>query len=499
MMGFRIGNPLTTAPSPAPVDYSRKWYVMIAVVAGILLATVDGSIVNVALPTLVDSLETTFNRVQWVSIAYLVAAVTLTLGAGRLGDIFGKRTLYSTGFAVFTVASVLCGLAPTVGWLIAGRVLQAVGSAMILALGAAIVVEAFPANERGKALGYVGSAVSVGIVSGPIIGGLIISTFGWRPIFLVNLPIGIIGTWLALKYTPRSQPAPGQKLDIWGSTLLCLTLLCFALALTLGQEAGFTSPEILGLFAVSVLAGVAFAMVQLRVESPMLDLRMFRSSMLTVSVVSGFLFFVCLASTFLLMPFFLQGVLGHPIGFVGVLLGATPLMMGIISPFSGTLSDRVGIRRLTVLGLAIVMISFSVLLTFTTETTVARYLLHAIPLGIGLGLFQSPNNSAIMGSVPPEYMGIGGGLLTMNRLLGVTTGVALLGSLWAASVASASGGVLPEGGASAASPTAQVAGLHTTYRVALVILAVSLAVNIWGLRKERRDRRLKTADLAAEA
>lgn len=489
---------MTTSPAPAtPVDYSRKWYVMIAVVAGILLATVDGSIVNVALPTLVDSLDTTFNRVQWVSIAYLVTAVTLTLGVGRLGDIFGKRRLYSTGFGVFTVASVLCGLAPTVGWLIGGRVFQAVGSAMILALGTAIVVEAFPPSERGKAMGYVGSAVSIGIVSGPIIGGLIISAVGWRPIFLVNLPIGIIGTWLALKYTPNTRPVPGQRLDLLGSGLLCLALLCFALSLTLSQEMGFTSPTILGLLAVALIAGIAFVMVQLRVDSPMLDVRMFRNSMLSVSVASGFLFFVCLSSTFLLMPFFLQGVLGHPIGFVGVLLGATPLMMGIVSPLSGSLSDRIGIRRLTVLGLSIVLLAFAALLTFSTTTTVPGFLLHAIPLGIGLGLFQSPNNSAIMGSVPPEYTGIGGGLLTMNRMLGVITGVAVLGSVWAASVASASGGVLPEGGASAASPEAQVAGLHTTYKVALVLIVFSLLINIWGLRMERRDRQPDSLGIAA--
>lgn len=459
---------------------------MIAVVAGVLLATIDSSIVNVAFPTLVDSLDTTFNVIQWVSLAYLVTNATLTLGMSRLGDLVGKRTLYAIGFGIFTVASALCGLAPTVGWLIGFRVLQAVGSVLIIALGAAILVEAFPPGERGKALGWVGSAVSIGVIIGPMVGGLIIAAFGWRPIFLVNIPVGIVGTLLAIRYVPKTRPIPGQSFDIPGTILMSLALLSLSLALTLGQTMGFTSTPILTAFAVSAFSAVSFVMVELRSPSPMLQLRLFRNPMLTVSVVSGFLAFVCLAASFLLMPFYLQGVLGFPIGFVGLLLGAAPLAMGLVSPFSGSLSDRVGIRRLTLLGLGIVGLSFLVFLTFDTETTAARYLLFALPLGIGLGIFQSPNNSAIMGSVPPEYMGVGGGIMTLTRLLGVTTGVAVLGSVWAAGVAAASGGVLPQGGASAATPTAQVAGMQTTMTVATVIIGLTLVIGAWGLRRERQ-------------
>ncbi len=461
---------------------------MVAVVAGVLLATIDSSIVNVAFPTLVDSLNTSFNVIQWVSLAYLVTTATLTLGMSRLGDLMGKRTLYAIGFAIFTVASALCGLAPTVGWLIGFRVLQALGSVLILALGAAILVEAFPPTERGKALGWVGSAVSIGVIIGPVVGGLIISAAGWRPIFLVNIPVGIVGTLLAVRYVPKTRPVPGQKFDIPGTILMSLTLLSLSLALTLGQDMGFSSVPILAAFAVSAVSAIAFVFVELRTPSPMLQLRLFRNPILTVSVVSSFLAFVCLAASFLLMPFYLQGVLGFPIGFVGLLLGAAPLTMGLVSPFSGSLSDRVGIRRLTLLGLAVVGMSFLVFLSFDTDTGAAKYLLFALPLGLGLGLFQSPNNSAIMGSVPPEYMGVGGGIMTLTRLLGVTTGVAVLGSVWAAGVASASGGSLPPGGASAATAEAQVAGMHTTITVAAVIIGLTLVIGAWGMRQEGRAR-----------
>jgi EmrB/QacA subfamily drug resistance transporter len=488
---------LSTATAPS-VDYSRKWLVMIAVVAGVILATIDGSIVNVAMPTLVESLDTTFNVIQWVSLGYLLTIATLTLGMGRLGDVIGKRALYATGFGVFTIASALCGLAPGVEWLIAFRVLQALGAVLVLALGSAILVEAFPPNERGKALGWVGTAVSLGIITGPMIGGLLISAFGWRPIFLVNIPVGIVGTWLAIRYVPRRDPVPGQGFDIPGAVLMSTALFSLSLSLTLGQTRGYGSPPILAGLAVAAISAVAFVIVELRSASPMLRLRMFRNPVLSVSVVSGYLAFVCLSSTFFLMPFFLGGVLGYEVGFMGLLLGAAPLAMGIVSPLSGSLSDRVGIRRLTLIGLVMITIAYLVLLGFDTETTPLGYLMHAVPLGIGVGLFQSPNNSAIMGSVPPEYMGVGGGLLTITRLLGSISGVAVLGSIWAASVGSASGGSLPPGGATDADPVAQVAGLHTTFTVAAVVMAIAVVIGIWGFRDERRARAV-SATAPAEA
>ncbi|MEX0864601.1 MAG: MFS transporter [Acidimicrobiia bacterium] len=476
-----------TSPT-STVDYSRKWLVMIAVVAGVILATIDGSIVNVAMPTLVESLDTSFSVIQWVSLAYLLTIATLTLGMGRLGDVIGKRTLYAIGFGVFTVASALCGLAPSVEWLIAFRVVQALGSVLVLALGSAILVEAFPPNERGKALGWVGTAVSLGIITGPVVGGLIISGFGWRPIFLVNIPVGIVGTWLAIRYVPKKGPVPGQSFDVPGTILMSTALFSLSLSLTLGQDMGYGSTPILIGFAVAAIAAVAFVVAELRAESPMLQLRLFRNPVLTVSVASGYLAFVCLSATFLLMPFYMQGVLGYEVGFIGLLLGAAPLAMGVVSPLSGSLSDKVGIRRLTLIGLMLIAAAYLVLLTFDTQTTPLGYLLHALPLGIGVGLFQSPNNSAIMGSVPPEYMGVGGGLLTITRLFGSISGVALLGSIWAASVASAAGGELPPGGASTADPIAQVSGLHTTFTVAAVIMAVALVIGVWGFRNERLTR-----------
>jgi EmrB/QacA subfamily drug resistance transporter len=477
-----------TAPaSPPPeVDFSRKWLVMATISVGVILATIDGSIVNVAFPTLVDELGTTFNAIQWVALGYLLTIATLTLGVGRLGDIIGKKRIYTAGFSVFTIASVLCGLAPGVGWLIGFRVVQGIGSVMILALGAAILTEAFPPTERGRALGLIGTAVSIGIITGPVVGGLLISTFGWRAIFFVNLPIGVLGTLLALRHVPNTRPVGGQRFDFAGAGLLSLSLFSVSLALTLGQDLGFASPPILAGFTVAVLSAAGFVVVERRVQSPMVRLDLFRDPRLSVGVTTGFLVFSALSATFLLLPFYLEGVLGFGVREVGLLLGAAPLVVGVAAPLSGNLSDRVGVRPLTLTGLAILALTFLGFLTLDLDTGVLGYLLLAVPIGLGVGIFQSPNNSAIMGAVPRAYSGVAGGLLTLTRLLGQIWGIAVLGSIWAARVAVHAGGAVAGGDPSSAPPAAQVAGIHDTFVIVSGITLLALAIGIWGLRREPR-------------
>ncbi len=269
-----------TANRPQPpegVDYSRKWYVLIAIGMAIFLGTIDGSIVNVALPTLADEFGATFGVVQWVSLAYLLTQATLTLGFGRLGDMIGKKQIFTAGFTVFTVFSVLAGLAPTIELLIAARVLQAVGAAMIFALGFAITTEAFPPSERGRALGINGATVSLGIIIGPVLGGLLIDAASWRWIFLVNLPIGIIGTITAIKFVPNTRPRGSQRFDWLGAVIFFFAFLSFLGALTYGQESGFSDPGVLGGLAAAVLLLAVFIRVELSVPDPMLDLSVFRN------------------------------------------------------------------------------------------------------------------------------------------------------------------------------------------------------------------------------
>ncbi len=452
---------------------------MLTVSMGVLLATIDGSIVNVAMPRLVVELDTRFAVIQWVALSYLLTLATLTLSVGRAGDVIGKKRIYTTGFALFTVASVLCGLAPSVGFLIGFRVVQALGAVMVLSLGPAVLIEAFPPTERGKALGLIGTAVSVGVITGPVAGGLLISSFGWRSIFFVNLPVGIVGTLLAVRYVPRTVHRIRQRFDYMGAGLLSATLLAVSLAMTLGQERGFAAPLILGLFGAAAVGAAAFVRVETGRESPMIQLRMFRSELLSISVVTGYLQFVILAGTFFLLPFYLESVQGRPIDQVGLMLGAAPLVLGLVSPWAGSLSDRVGVRPLTVAGLIITATAYVSLLTLDVDTSIAHFVLLALPLGLGVGVFQSPNNSAIMGSVPPEYAGVGGGILTLTRLLGQVTGIAVLGSLWATRVAAAGGP--PD--AAQASAVQQMTGLHDVIVVMSVLVFGAAALSVATLRR----------------
>lgn len=482
----------------APVDYSRKWYVMAAVAMSIFLATIDGSIVNIALPTLVRDLNTNFATVQWVVLSYLLTLTTLMLGIGRLADIRGKKPIYVAGFVVFTIGSVLCALAPTVYWLIGFRVLQAVGGAMVMALGAAIVTEAFPPQERGKALGTIGSMVSLGVVAGPLMGGLILSSASWHWIFLVNLPVGIVGTYIAQRFVPAIQPPGGQRFDFVGAGTLFTSLIALLLGLTFGQEQGFANPLSLALFAVWLVFLTIFIAIELRVSSPMIDLRLFRNRRFSINLGTGFITFVSISGMFILMPFYLENILGYPIQLVGPLQAVVPVMLGIMAPIAGSLSDRFGSRRITIIGLVALLIGYLAITTLSMETRALGYILRTLPIGLGMGIFQSPNNSAIMGAVPRERLGIASGLLSMTRTLGQTVGISIMGAIWASSVAGRMGYDVAGGATNAPAPV-QVAAMHDTFSVIVVLIAGALAVALWGAWQERRATTVASTQSTAPA
>lgn len=470
------------------IEYSRKWYVMAAVAMSIFLATIDGSAVNVALPTLVRDLNAPFPTIQWVVLSYLLTQVTLLLSVGRLGDMIGKKRIFNAGFVVFTSGSVLCGLAPDVYWLIGFRVLQAIGAAMTLALGTALVTEAFPPTERGRALGIIGAVVSIGIVVGPTAGGILIEALSWRWIFFVNLPVGVVGTMMAYYFVPDSRPSGRQRFDYWGAVSLFVSLLSLLLALTIGQQVGFGSLPIRLLFLSWSVFLVIFITIELRTEQPMIDLRIFKNRLFSVNLVTGFLSFVSIAGVFILLPFYLEEVMGYNTRQVGYLLAVIPVMLGVTAPVAGGLSDRFGPRPVIVVGLFLCLVGYVATSTLQIETTTSGYIIRLLPIGIGMGTFQSPNNSAIMGSVTKERLGIASGLLALTRTLGQTVGIAVLGALWAARVIATHGAPLA-GGATTAPALDQVAGLQYTFQIAAGLMLVALVLSIWGLLQERLNQR----------
>ncbi|UCH94803.1 MAG: DHA2 family efflux MFS transporter permease subunit [Candidatus Aminicenantes bacterium] len=474
-----------TTQGSEPVDYSRKWYVMAAVGMGILLGTIDASIVNVALPTLIREFNASFSTVQWVVLAYMLTLSTLTLTMGRWGDIIGKKQIYMAGMVVFTLGSMLCGISPSIYWLIGFRVFQAVGASMTAALGAAVITEAFPPQQRGKAIGAAGAIVSFGIVSGPAIGGMLIDFISWRWIFYVNVPIGIIGVILALRFVPNIKTAKGQRFDYGGASSVFISQLALLLALTVGQRIGFGNPIIIGLFVLCLVFFILFLLVESTFHHPMVDLKLFKNHLLGINLLNGFISFVSLGGIIILMPFYLENVLNYDPYQVGLLLAVLPVIGGIVSPISGALSDRFGSGSITVLGLLIMVGGYIGLTTLDAQTTILGFILTFIPIGLGMGIFQSPNNSAIMGAAPNHRLGLASSLLPVSRTLGNSSGIAAVGAFWASRMAFYAGPHMTKDLKQIPIP-AQVTALKETLWGVALFTSVALILAVWGLFMKKK-------------
>jgi EmrB/QacA subfamily drug resistance transporter len=468
--------------------HSRKWWAMLGIGLGMLMSTLDSSIVNVSLPTLVDELDTTFAIVQWVVLSYLLVIACLILSVARLGDMLGKNRVYNVGLVLFTIGSLLCGLSPGVGWLIGFRAFQGCGAVMMTSLGAAILTEVFPSSERGRALGISGGIVSVGIALGPAIGGLLIGAVGWRSVFLVNVPLGIFAAVIVYKVVPPSiRGEPGQRFDLAGALIMFVALGAYALAMTIGQETGFVQPLILGLLAVGLIGVVAFVLVERRVSDPMIAPEMFNNILFGVNLVMGFLVFIMIGGQFVI-PFFLELVEGYNTIQVGLMMMVFPVMMGLFAPISGALSDRFGSRVISLIGLVAVVIGCLLLSTLHAGVGVWGYVWRMAPLGIGMGMFNSPNNSAIMGTAPRERLGVASGLMALSRILGQTSGLPLAGVVFTALVLAHT--TLPAGAdVTTAPPAALVYGLDGTFRAAAAIIAVSTALAAVALWIDSRQKK----------
>lgn len=454
--------------------YDNKWRVATAVSLGVFLGTIDGSIVNIALPTLQKEFSASLGVVQWIVLAYLLTIATLTLMVGRLGDMFGKKRIYTSGFAVFTLASGLTAFSTSIGMLISLRVVQALGAVMIIALGAAILTEAFPPSERGKALGLIGAMVSVGIVLGPSLGGLLLSSLGWQSIFLVNVPIGILGTATAYRNIPDAAPKDREQFDVPGAVLVFFTMLSLFLGVTIAGDQGLNN-AVIALIGASLVSGVAFLRWESRVEAPLVDLSMFRNLSFSTNLATGLLTFIAIGGLFFLFPFYLSDTLGFSDQQMGFVLSASPIVLGIASPISGSLADRYGARPLTVIGLLITLAGYISFSTVSADSTPWEIVLRLMPVGLGMGVFQSPNNSLIMGAVAPQRLGIASGFLSVSRTLGQLLGVSSLGALWAYRSSQATGPLTE----------AAVSSLIETVYVIIAIMVCATALAAWAWHRER--------------
>jgi EmrB/QacA subfamily drug resistance transporter len=407
-----------------------KWEAMLTVWIGIFMATLDGSIVNVALPTLTEYFKTDITTIEWVIMAYLVTITSLLLSLGRLSDMFGRKPIFAGGLALFTVGSGLCAISATEGQLIFYRIIQGIGAAMLMATGVAIITHAFPPRERGKAMGLIGTVVSIGSMAGPITGGFLIENVGWQSIFYINIPIGIFGTLMAMRVLHRDETNPGQTFDIPGALTLFMSLILLLLALSQGQDSGWESGYIISLFILSAVLFIVFIYVETKARHPMMELRHFKNRPFAAANISSMISFVAMFNVILMMPFFLENELGYSPEMVGIVFLAVPIVMSVISPVSGWLSDRANSYILSSIGVGIASISILALSFLSKSSGFIDVTSRLALLGLGLGLFQAPNNSIIMGSLPKEQLGIAAGTLGTMRNMGMVIGIAVSGAVF---------------------------------------------------------------------
>ena len=402
-----------------------RWVILFIILIVTFMSTLDGSIVNVALPVMSKALNVDTSNIQLVVISYLVVISATILIFGRLGDMFGKKKIFNYGLALFTLGSLLCGLTNSLSILVLARVIQAIGAAGSMANSQGIITEVFPPGERGKALGITGTFVALGSLIGPPLGGFILDISSWQYIFLINVPIGIIVLFYSIKLLPKEDKNVEGTLDGLGAVLFMFAIIPLFVALNYAESLGFNDPKILiGIF-ISVFSFVAFIKVEKREKHPLLDLEIFKNRLFTVSILCAFISFTAIFCSVIIQPFYLQDIRGFTPSQTGLLLMIYPLVLAVVAPISGHLSDKTGSEILTFVGLLVTSLGLFLMSTLTETSPIILLVIFVATMSLGNGLFQSPNNALVMSEVPRDKLGVAGSVNALIRNLGMVCGIAL--------------------------------------------------------------------------
>jgi MFS family permease len=462
----RMADAVSSAPSSAPAPPAARG-VLVSLCLAMLLPALSASIANVALPSLARAFAAPFSSVQWVVIAYLLTITALVVSAGRLGDLIGRRRLLLGGMAVFTLASALSGAAMGLWWLVAARVAQGVGAAIMMSLTMALVSEVVPKARVGSAMGLLGTVSAVGTALGPSLGGLLIGASGWQAVFWVNVPLGGVALAMAWRHLPKDVPkdaaAHAPRFDAIGTVLLTLTLASYALAMTLGG--GHFGALNLGLLLAAAVGVVAFVVVQNRVAAPLVRPALFRQPVLAAGFATSALVTTVVMATLVVGPFYLAGVLGLDAARMGLVMSVGPAVAALVGAPAGRLVDRRGAPRVGAAGLAL-MCAGSVTLPFASAAWgVAGYASALALITAGYAAFQAANNTAVMTHASAGQRGLVSGLLNLSRNLGLVTGASAMGAVF---LAGASTPHLAD-----ASPQALTAGLRLSFLMAAGLVATA--------------------------
>lgn len=472
---------VTTVAKRTAQAPSGPW-ALVSLALAMLLSSLDSSIAHVALPTLARTFQASFSSAQWVVLAHLLVVTSLIVSVGRLGDRVGRRRLLVVGIGLFTVTSILSGAAPTLGLLIAARAVQGVSGAIMMALSLAMVGETVPQAKIGRALGWLGTMSALGTALGPSLGGLLISGFGWRAIFLINVPLGVLALFLARRHLPRDRLAPKltrPDFDRAGTLLLALTLAAYALAVTMGRgHFGWLNGTML---LVSAVGAGLFVCAETKAASPLIALAMFRGPGLTASLVMSALVATVVTTTLVVGPFYLSRALGLEVATIGLVLSAGPLVAALTAVPSGRLVDRFGAEAVTIVGLSGMAVGCVALALLPLATGVSGFIVSLVFLTAGYGMFQTANNTVVMAELRPDQRGRVSGLLNLSRNLGRITGAAVMGAVFARAAATTDLTTAP--------PETVAYGMQTTFAVAALLIGTALVL-AWRSRALAADRLL---------
>jgi EmrB/QacA subfamily drug resistance transporter len=412
-------------------DDNRRWWTLAAMCFALFMIMLDNTVVNVALPSIQEDLGATLSGLEWTVNAYTLTFAVLLVTGGRLGDIFGRRRMFLFGVIVFAVSSAAIGLSPGEGWLVAGRAVQGVGAAFMMPATLSIITNAFPPAERGKAIGTWAGVSALALAIGPVVGGALAEYVSWRAIFFLNLPVAVGAVAVTLFATHESRDETTEhRVDFPGIVALSVALTALVLALVEGNSWGWGSPEIIALFALAVVSFVGFVLLEPRVREPMVDFNFFRSKTFLGSNVVAFIVTFSMLATFFFIALYMQNILGYSAVEAGVRFLPATLMIVLIAPLAGRLTDRVGPRPLMVAGLSLATLSLFLQTRIDVNTGYELLLPAFILLGIGMALVMSPMSTAAMNAVSPDKAGVASGILSMSRMVGGTFGVAAIGALF---------------------------------------------------------------------
>ncbi|BCA85023.1 MFS transporter [Enterococcus saigonensis] len=464
------------------VVQKNRWWILVAVSMFTFMSTLDGSIVNIALPTISKDMHVPMNQSEWIVSIYLMMVCACLLLFGKIGDSWGKIKIYRIGTLIFVFGSLLCGFNHSLTFLLFARVIQALGAAMTMATNTGIITEVFPMHERGRALGMIGAFVSLGSIAGPGLGGLILAHFSWAYIFWINVPVGIITMLISEKFLPKDITLSGEKIDMGGFAAIAATIMTFFGGVFLGQEHGFLTTIPLLLFALAIISFFVFLYVEKKVKLPLITFSIFKNKVFTMSLVTALLIFSSNFFVNVVIPFYLQSARGLSPSYAGLLMMVFPFLMVIGSPLSGYLTDKMGPEILVLTGLVMLAVTQLMYMFMHADSPLWYYVVATAIMGLGNSLFQSPNNTMVMSSVTKENLGVAGSLNSFARNLGMVIGISLATTILYDAMSSKMGERVTT--YIAARPDVFIYGMKITFLGSFLLCLIALLLTLYRVKKQ---------------